>query len=398
MFLHELVLGGTTVNGIELAAALRNLHGHEVTLFATPGPMARLVDDYRLRFVPAPVASVHPSPARMRALRELVRRERPDVIHAWEAWPCMDTYCGVHLPLGVPMLVTDMTMQVTRLLPRDLVTTFGTPELVDRAAAAGRHKVKLLLPPVDVRLNAPASVDPARFRQRWAVDARDITLVTVSRLIESMKGESLMRTIRAVASLGRELPLRLLIVGDGSARARIAQLADQVNRQLGRSAVVLTGAMLDPRPAYAAADIIIGMGSSSLRGMAFGKPVIVVGERAFSAPFTPETAQDFYYKGLYGVGDGAPGDDRLIADIRSLAEHPQGLPALGEFSRQFVAERYSLEVVSAQLSDLFHMAVADTPRDARAAKDALRTAAVYLRERRFLWRARPAAPMESTDA
>lgn len=398
VYLHELVLGGTTVNAIELSAALRDLHGHDVVLFATPGPMTKLVTDSGLRFLPAPVATVLPSPARMRALRAAVRRERPDLLYVWETWPCIDAYCAVHLPMGVPMLVTDMTMQVTRVLPKELITTFGTPELVDHARAAGRRKVELILPPVDVRLNAPDAVDSAGFRQRCGMTAGDITLVTVSRLVESMKGESLIRTIESVRSLGRDLPLRLLIVGDGSARARIAQLADDVNVQLGRSAVVLTGAMLDPRPAYAAADIVIGMGGSSLRGMAFGKPVIVVGERAFSAPFTPDAAEHFYYKGLYGVGNGTRGADSLSTDICSLAEHPEKLPALGDFSRKFVAQRFSLDVVSTRLSEICTAAVAETPRYAHAATDALRTAAVYLKDRRFLWRALPPAPMESTDA
>ena len=41
----------------------------------------------------------------------------------------------------------------------------------------------------------------------------------------------------------------------------------------------LAGEMLDPRPAYAAADVVLGMGGSALRGMAFGKPLVVQGVR-----------------------------------------------------------------------------------------------------------------------
>lgn len=397
VFLHDLVVGGTVINSIELATALRDLHGHEVVLFSTPGPMTKVVKECGLRFLPAPVALCHPSFARMNALRDAVRSERPDLIYVWEAWPCIDTYCAAHLAMGVPMLVTDMQMHVTRLFPKEVLTTFGIPELVDKARLAGRRKVELILPPVDIRLNAPGVVDPRSFRQRWGIKAGDITLVTVSRLVDSVKGESLMRTLQAVRRLGGHLPVRLLIVGDGGARLRIGQMADQVNAELGRSAVVLTGAMLDPRPAYAAADIVVGMGGSALRGMAFGKPVIVVGERAFSAPLTPNTAERFYYKGIYGVGDGA-NTDGLACDIQELAERPKELPALGDFSRQFVSRHFSLDVVAAQLSKICGKAVADTPSYPVAAIDALRTAAVYLRDRRFLWRGLPPTPMEGADA
>jgi glycosyltransferase involved in cell wall biosynthesis len=393
VFLHELVLGGTTVNSIELAAALRDIHGHEVVLFATPGPMLKLVENSRIRFLPAPVAQCHPSPARMSALREAVRSERPDVIHVWETWPCFDAYYAVHLTMAVPIVVTDMQMFVTRRLPKLLTTTFGTPELVDKAKAEGRPRVELLLPPVDVHLNAPDAVDPTQFRNLCGIWPGDISVVTVSRLVDSMKGESLIRTLNAVRTLGRDLPLRLIIVGDGSARARIAQLASEINTELGRPAIVLTGAMLDPRAAYAAADVVVGMGSSSLRGLAFGKPVIVVGERAFSSPFTPDTAEDFYHKGFYGIGNGQ-GDDSLESSIRMLAEKPERFAPLGKFSRRFVEQRFSLEVVSARLSEICTSALAQMPRYPRVAFDALRTTAVYLKERRFLIRGSAPMPME----
>lgn len=63
VFGHHLVVGGTPLNSIELAAALRDIHGHEVVYFATPGPMLRLVREKRLRYLPAPEGYVYPSPA-----------------------------------------------------------------------------------------------------------------------------------------------------------------------------------------------------------------------------------------------------------------------------------------------------------------------------------------------
>jgi len=60
------------------------------------------------------------------------------------------------------MIVTHMMMSLTRLLPKELPTTFGTPELVDQARAAGRRRVELVLPPVDVHLNATVAVHSMR--------------------------------------------------------------------------------------------------------------------------------------------------------------------------------------------------------------------------------------------
>ena len=384
VFAHQLEAGGTQVNAIELAAALRDFHGHDVVLFAAPGPMVNLVRQKGLRLLLAPEARLSPSFARMRALREVVRQERPDVIQAWDWWQCVDAYYGVHLPMRVPMIVSDMCMSITRLLPKTIPTTFGIPELVDQARASGRRRVELLLPPVDVRSNAPGVADPRPFREQHGVADREILLVTVSRFSASLKGEGLQRVIDAVRVLGRHLPLRLLLVGDGALRPKLQQMADATNAELGRTAVTLSGALLDPRPAYAAADIVVGMGGSALRAMAFGKPVVIVGEDNFSAPFTPQTAESFYYKGIYGVGDGTSGNAKLTNDIKELAENPTRLPALGRFSRQFVVKHFSLEAGSATLSELCRAAASETVNASRAAADGLRTMAIWVRERRFV--------------
>jgi len=391
VFPYELVVCGTVLNAIELAAALRDIHGHEVVLFATPGPMVKLIEEKGLRLVSAPAAHFHPSLSRVRALRDVVRRERPDLIHAWDWSQCLDAYYLEHLLMGIPMVATDMQMTLEGLLPKWLPTTYGTPELVDQARAAGHRQLELLLPPVDVRQNAPDVVDPRPFRDRYGVADGDITLVTVSRLDTWMKAESLRRTIDAVRTLGRDLPVRFMIVGDGDVRADLEPLAARTNAELGRAAVVLTGALLDPRPAYAAADIVVGMGGSALRGMAFAKPVVVVGEQGFSSRFTPETAESFYYRGIYGVGDGSSSNAGLVGDIRWLAEHRDQLPALGGFSRQFVVKHFALEAVSAGLAEFFQVAVANPRRFHVAAADGLRTAATWVKQRRFLppgWRLR----------
>ena len=199
-----------------------------------------------------------------------------------------------------------------------------------------------------------------------------------------MKAESLRRTVAAVRTLGRELPLRYVIVGDGQGRPELERLAAETNTKLGRSAIVLTGELLDPRPAYAAADIVVGMGSSALRGMAFGKPVVIVGELGFSAPFNPQTQESFYYKGIYGRGEGGASNERHVADLRGLAEHRDQFPAIGEFSRQWVLRHFALEKVSAQLEKFCCSAVAGMSQFHVAATDGLRTAAVCLRERRVL--------------
>ncbi|MCZ3386632.1 MAG: glycosyltransferase family 4 protein, partial [Actinomycetia bacterium] len=137
---------------------------------------------------------------------------------------------------------------------------------------------------------------------------------------------------------------RLLVVGDGPARAEVEAAADRANSRTGRRAVVLTGELVDPRPAYAAADVAIGMGGSALRAMAFGKPLIVQGERGFWELLRPGTLDQFLWTGWYGVGRDPTAGAALLADLLGpLLMHPQQRETLGQFSLSTATERFSLQ-------------------------------------------------------
>jgi glycosyltransferase involved in cell wall biosynthesis len=278
----------------------------------------------------------------------------------------------------VPLVGIDMRSDpVQRVLPKSPVTTYGTPEFVAHAVAMGRRRARLLVPPVDTRLNAPGITNTGALRARYGLDADELTLVAVSRLCPDMdKADGLARVIRAVQALAGELRLRFVIVGDGESRPALEQQAAAVNAALGRLAIVLTGEMLDPRAAYELADVVVGMGGSALRGMAFAKPVIVLGGAGFAELVTPQTASSFQYKGIYGIGDGAWENANLVQHLRSLAISPTLRRHLGEFSRSFVAEHFSLERVSDDLNRYCHEAVANPLALSSRIIDVVRTAAV----------------------
>ena len=119
--------------------------------------------------------------------------------------------------MRIPMLISHMGMVPRPIMPKSVLATYGTPELRDLARAEGR-RAELLMPPVDLQANAPEAVDPRPFREEFGLRDGDIAIVIVSRLARAMKSESLFRAVDAVQQLGRDLPLRLLIVGEGAIR------------------------------------------------------------------------------------------------------------------------------------------------------------------------------------
>jgi glycosyltransferase involved in cell wall biosynthesis len=378
VYAHVFEMGGTQVNAIELSAALRDIHGHEVVLYASPGPMVALAEAKGLRFIAAPPRYQVSNLTMMRALDRVLRDERPDVVQAWEKAQSLEAFYVAAMLRRLPVIAIDMRSDmIRRILPKTPITTFGTPEFVDLARAVGRRNAALLLPPVDVGANAPGAVDGAGFRTHYAIPEDGFTIVSVSRLTSDMeKDDTLDRLIGAVEILGHSLPLRLVIVGDGDARSKLERRAAAANSRLGRLAVTLTGEILDPRPAYQAADIVAGMGGSTLRGMAFGKPTIVMGSKGFAEILGPDTASRFYYKGLYGIGNEDTGSENLVRVLRDLFRRPDSLLELGAFARSFVVRHFSLEAVAACLETYCRDAAEKRPSYGNLVVDALRTSAV----------------------
>ncbi|MFD0688159.1 glycosyltransferase family 4 protein [Actinomadura fibrosa] len=359
---HAMEIGGSQLNAIELAAAVRDL-GHEVVVAGEPGPLVDRVRDAGIEHVPLDPGRRRPSPATVRTLRGLVAERGIDVVHGYEWPPGVEAFYTARGRPGVAAVCTVMSMAVAPFLPPSLPLVVGTRQIRrDVLDRRGRRTgaVHLIEPPVDVRANAPGH-PTAAFRARFGLDPGPLDVVVVCRLVAELKLEGVLTAIDVVGRLADELPLRLIIVGDGPCRGQVEARAAEANARAGRLAVVLTGPLDDPRPAYAAASIALGMGGSALRALAFARPLIVQGERGFFELLDPDTSATFLEQGWYGVG--GRGGDRLAEILRALADDVRR-KELGDYGRRLVTGRFGLERAATVQERIYQDALA-----ARAATD-----------------------------
>lgn len=401
---HAMEIGGSQLNAVETGAALRD-RGHDVTVISRPGPLVETALQLGLGHIPLdPKSYRRPSPRAMTQLTQLVREQKFDVVHGYEWPPGVEAALGPGLRLGAPVLCTIYSMAVAPFLPHTLPLLVSTDNIRIRAEKAGFEQVTLVEPPVDVKANAP-DFSPGSFRADFGLDDRVPLLASVTRLTPELKLEGTLAACRAVGEIvAAGTPLQLVIAGDGPARAQVEEAAAAANGRANGTAVVLTGQLKDPRPAYAAADLVIGMGSSAERALAFGKPLIVQGERGFWELLTPDTAPVFLRQGWYGIGDDADRDAsamRLEKILLGLLGDRTAWPRLAKFGRTMAVERFSLEHVAAVHEGLYQAACAAArPSGARLAGDALHTGASLLRykaQRRYQ-RWRGTAPTEDFNA
>ena len=348
-------IGGSQRNAIDLGAAVRD-RGHDVTILAPSGPMEEVAGAHGLEVVHLALhGRSRPAVVAMRAMRNLVRRQGVDVVHAYESAPGLEAFFG-GASVGVPIVVSVMSMTVPRRFPRSVPLIVGTKLLEQECARRGHRTLILLEPPIDTDADDP-SVDGSVFRREHGLGDEEFAIVAVSRLARSLKLEGLEMAIDAMALDG--LRARLIIVGGGTESDRLAARAREVNERVGRRAVVLTGPTTDPRPAYAAADVVLGMGGSILRGMAFAKPSVVLGEAGFWRLVSPETVDRFLHEGFYGVGEGSD-PSGLAGCLRELALDESRRRALGAFARELVCDRFSLPTAADAL-ELFYRRVLEDP-------------------------------------
>ena len=275
--------------------------------------------------------------ARSRSSPTLARSRRLDLIHAYEWPPCLDAYYGAHLLLGVPLVCTVLSMSVSPLVPRSIPLDHGHRGARRRGAAdASRARV-------GARAADRRRRRPSRHRRRGvppraaASRRRPLLVVTVSRLAIDLKLDALVaghRRRRRCSPGG--FPVRLAIVGGGPAAARAERARRRGQPPLGPRGRAASPARCPTRaPAYAAADVVVGMGSSALRAMSIGRPVVVQGERGFSKPFEPDDAAVLPAPRL--LGPARAGLDRRSgspAQLAALLADPARRAELGAFGRR----------------------------------------------------------------
>lgn len=399
---HDLAMGGSQINAIELAAQVRDL-GHEVVVYGQPGVLAGRIADAGLELVTSPRVRRRPTPGIVRSLRREIRARGIDVVHGYEWPPTLEAVLATWGTAAVPVS-TVLSMSVAPFIPAGVPLMVGTEQIRAVELARGRSVVELMEPPVDTLLNSPdAGLPGAELARRWDLDPEAFTVVTVARLVEEMKLEGILTAIRAVQRLAPRHRVQLVVVGGGPAEGQVRGLAREVGAALGTRAVVVTGELLDPRPAYALADVVLGMGSSALRGMAFGKPLVVQGIDGFWQPLTDETVETFLWQGWYGTGHGTDdATDRLAGILTALIEDHRLRARMAELSLSTVRERFSLTAATHRQIEVYDRALrarGATPL-ARRLGSGLAAAAGFARHegRRAVERVRGHGPAEDFNS
>jgi glycosyltransferase involved in cell wall biosynthesis len=367
---HELGMGGSQINALELAAAVRNL-GHDVIVFATTGILLAKVNELSLQFIEAPPRRYGVDPRTIRRLTSIVTSQKVDLVHPYEWAPSVETALGSALGLHTPAVMTILSMDVPDFLPRHFPIIVGTNGLAEEERRRRSH-IHVIEPPIDTTYNRPGATSITR--QQLGASEDQYVIAVVGRLATDLsKLEGVRTAISVVDRLAERFPVVLLIAGDGPGLAEVKAAEHNVNRRHGRTVIRARGNVVDPRPYYDAADVVLGMGSSALRGMAYGKPLVVQGAAGFWRLSCPENEEQFLRDGWFGQGAGGDGAVPLEELLVRLLKDATLRASLGAYNRQLVEERFSLERAALRLEAIYFRALREHQPAAQRRRSLIRT-------------------------
>lgn len=356
--------GGAETHVLTLARALVRA-GHSVTVASAGGMLTAGLAEGGVAHVTLPLASRSPV-ALARAVGGIIRlcrRESFDVIHAHGRIPALTAHAARRLSPRVPPCAVTVHGVYSPHAPGARLSKWGertmavSEDIADYTAATygiDRGRIAVIPNGVDI---------PEK-----AADVRraGLDIVTSGRLDGDSSAAALMLT-EVFPAVCREFESErptLTIIGGGTLEREIRARAERVNREVGRAAVVCTGAVPDAAAEAAKHGIFAGSSRAAIEAMAAGMPVLLCGNAGVRGILTGENfpaaaADNLTCRRASRTDDPTAA---LLDGIRRLARmSADERAALGEFCRRTAREHYDIDRTAAKTAAV----LSDTVREAR---------------------------------
>lgn len=266
--LPSLDIGGVETGTLDLARYLMK-HGHKAIVVSSGGRLVRELDRAGSRHYTLPVGkkSLFSIISMVGKLREIIRKEDIDIVHARSRVPALVAYFACKLSNRV-LITTAHGYYKKHFLSESM--GWGKRVIVASNIMA-KHMMENFGVPYDRIRLIPRGVDVSRFGfvDHSSIYSEYFTVGMVSR-ITPLKGHA--DFIRAVSILNRKIPrLKALIVGDAP-KAKYKEDLELLVRRFGLGQVVEFMPATDDVPSVMAKlDVLV---SATLTPEAFGRSII----------------------------------------------------------------------------------------------------------------------------
>jgi len=343
-------IGGAETHIVELAKELKH-QGHDLAIISNGGVYVPEIAAAGIRHYQAPMnrRSLGDMLRSRRILRDVIREERPDVVHAHARIPaflCASLRSGMKFPFVTTAHWVFDARGILRYLTnwgeRTVAVSEDIKEYLIREYHLPAEHISVTINGIDTEKFSP-SVSGERVRREFGLDSGRPILAYVSRMDED-RALVARQLIQIAPELDRAVPgIQLLIAGGGNVFDELKELAGRTNRELGRPCVTMTGPRTDINEIVGAGDVFVGVSRAALEAMSAGKPVIVAGNEGYQGLFGPDKLAEAQEGNFCCRGLPQSDPERLLADVAAVfALPPEERERLGAYGRQVIFDHYSV--------------------------------------------------------
>jgi len=346
-------IGGAETHIVELSKELVR-QGHEVLVASNGGVYVSELTEAGIRHFEVPMHQrrVGGVLCARRLMAGIIRREKPDVVHAHARIPAF--VCGsLQRRLRFPFVTTahwvfesgGVLRYLTNWGQRTIAVSEDIKAYLMREYQVPEGHISVTINGIDTDKFSP-TVRADGVREQWGLGESPV-IASVSRMDED-RALVAKQLVALAPQLAAEIPkLRLLIAGGGNAFDEVYAAAEQANERIGYPCVVMTGSVTSINEIVAASSLFVGVSRAVLEAMAAGKPVIVAGNEGYQGLLTPEGLDEAMAGNFCCRGMELSQPERLLTDILAAWALPETeKERLGQFGRQAIFDHYSVRCMA----------------------------------------------------
>lgn len=343
-------IGGAETHIVELSKQLRRW-GYDVIVVSNGGVYEEELTQAGVRCFHAPMHRRAPVPMlrSLFALRRIIKRERPDVVHAHARIPGF--LCGIlHRFMKFPFVTTAHWVfdagGALRFLTDWGQRTIAVSDDIKTYLWDNYHipgdRVTVTINGIDTDKFSP-EISGANVRAALDIPVDAKCVCCVSRLDDS-RALAARQLIEIAPELARRHPgVRVLIAGGGDVYDELKARADAVNQAAGYELLLLPGARTDINEIVAAGDVFVGVSRAALEAMSAAKPVVIAGNEGYHGIFTPDKLEEAMLGNFCCRGLPMCTPEALLADVDSLlGAGTEVWREQGAYNRQVIFDHYSV--------------------------------------------------------
>ena len=372
MALTRFDIGGAETHVLELSLELQRM-GFHVVVVSNGGVYEKNLAEAGIPHYQIPLQSKSPQNIikSLRLLSKVIRDEKIDIVHAHGRIPAF--LCGLLKKVKTFTFVTTAHWVFDTSHGLKYISNWG-----EKVIAVSEDIKTYLMDnyhtnPADIYVTINGidtekfckNADYASVISEFSLSETSKKIVYISRMDED-RARVAFELVEIAPRLTALCPdLEIVIVGGGNVFSKLEEKTEEINRAIGRRAVVLTGARTDIYKFAALGDVFVGVSRSALEAMACEKPVIVAGNEGYIGIFDESKLDVSIDTNFCCRGLEMSSCERLFSDLTLLLSASDEENArLGTYGRNLILNNYSLSKMAQDCVKMYTAAVDSKKWDA----------------------------------